>query len=105
MEKADFANYINENGLVEAGGIEPPSENPKTQASPSAAYVLLFPLAGSHRQDSAAGSFMMPATPQSLGGPVPYFNDAGDSSSRRLSPTHSDITPRTRMRYFRYWQL
>ncbi len=84
--------------LVEAGGIEPPSENPRNQASPSAAYVFIFPLSGSHRRDPIAGSFIMPAAPQSLGGPVPYFNDAGGSSSRRLSPTHG-LRPRTQKRW------
>src|SRR5699024_7273139 len=38
------------------------------------------------------------------GGPVPYFDDAGGSSSRRLSPTRG-IRPRTPKRYWYRSQL
>lgn len=47
--------------VVEARGIEPLSENPKTQVSPSAVRVLKFPSPHAHGQAYGSGSFIMPA--------------------------------------------
>ena len=43
--------------LVEPRGIEPLSENPSTQFSPSADCLLKFPHADADRQASALGSY------------------------------------------------
>ena len=63
--------------LVEVRRVELLSEDPIVQASPSAACILDFPRPGARRQAQGLGSFMIPASPQSLGGPVPHINDAG----------------------------
>ena len=42
--------------LVESRGIEPLSENPSSQLSPSAVYLLRFPPANADKQAFAIGS-------------------------------------------------
>ena len=74
-------------GLVEVRGIEPLSEDSSPWFSPSADGGLNFPPLDARRQAARLGSFMVPATPQSLGGPVPHIIDAGGSSRERLRPT------------------
>ncbi len=46
--------------FMEARGIEPLSENPKTQVSPSAVRVLKFPLPHARGQAYGSGSFIVP---------------------------------------------
>ena len=45
---------------MEARGIEPLSENPKPQVSPSAVRVLKFPLPHARGQAYGSGSFIVP---------------------------------------------
>lgn len=70
--------------LVEPRGVEPLSEDQKTRASPSAVYVLTFPLPGSHRQDSGFSSFIKSRFPQSFEKLVPCYYDADGLRRRRL---------------------
>ncbi len=42
-KRAWNANCVQTQSVVEAGGIEPPSENTSTQVSPSAVCLLGFP--------------------------------------------------------------
>ncbi len=77
--------------------IELLSEDPIAQVSPSAGCDLKFPRSGAHSRAQDLGSFMIPASPQSFGGPVPHINDAGDSSRERLRPT-GGIKPRKQIR-------
>ncbi len=62
--------------LVEARGVEPLSENPRTQASPSAVLVLAFPLPGARGQAQGFSSFIKSGLRQSLRKFVPRLNDA-----------------------------
>ncbi len=75
--------------VVEVRRIELLSEDPIAQVSPSAGCVFDFPRSGAHSRAQDLGSFMIPASPQSFGGPVPHINDAGDSSRERLRSTRS----------------
>ncbi len=78
--------------------IELLSEDPITQVSPSAGCVLKFPPPGARSRAQGIGSFIIPASPQSFGAPVPHINDAGDSSRERLRPT-GGIKPRKQIRW------
>ena len=69
--------------MVEARGVEPLSENPRTQASPSAVCVLTFPPARPRRQGRAFSSFIKSRRSQSLERLVPCLNDAGDPRRRK----------------------
>ena len=73
--------------LVEVRGIEPLSEDSNPSFSPSADGGLKFPLSAARRQAAEFGSFMVPVSSQSLGGPVPHINDARGSSRERLRLT------------------
>ena len=75
--------------MVEVRRIELLSEDPIAQVSPSAGCDLDFPWSGAHSRAQDLGSFILPASPQSLSEPVPHINDAGDSSRERLRPTRS----------------
>ena len=68
---------------MEARGVEPLSENPRTQASPSAVCVLTFPPAYPRRQGYAFSSFIRSRRWQSLQRLVPCLNDAGDPRRRK----------------------
>ena len=68
---------------MEARGVEPLSENPRTQASPSAVCVLTFPPARPRRQGHAFSSFIKSRRSQSLERLVPCLNDAGDPRRRK----------------------
>ena len=63
--------------MVEVRGVEPLSENPANQASPSAVHVLTFPLPHARGQAYGFSSFIKSGLPQSLGKFVPRINDAG----------------------------
>ncbi len=80
--------------LVEVRGIEPLSEDSNPRISPSADGVLKFPPPAARRQAAGLGSFILPGSPQSLGGPVPHIIDAGDPSRERLGPTFRGLRPR-----------
>ena len=82
--------------VVEVRGIEPLSEDSNPQISPSADGGLNFPCPAARRQAAGLGSFILPGSPQSLGGPVPHITDAGDSSRERLGPTIRGLRPRMR---------
>ena len=69
---------------MEARGVEPLSENPRTQASPSAVCVLTFPPAYPRRQGYAFSSFIKSRRSQSLKRLVPCLDDAGDLRRRKL---------------------
>ena len=77
--------------MVEVRGIEPLSEDSNPQFSPSADDVLNFPHPAARRQAAGVGSFILPGSPQSLGGPVPHINGAGGSSRERLRPTFAGL--------------
>ena len=62
--------------MVEAGGVEPPSENPLAGFSPSAVGALGFPSRGALRQALRYGSFIKSGLRQSLRRFVPYPDDA-----------------------------
>jgi len=62
--------------LVEAGGVEPPSENPSTAFSTSVAGVLSFPPQSPQRQGQCISSFIKSHLRQSLCRLVPYDDDA-----------------------------
>ena len=62
--------------VVEARGIEPLSEDRITGFSPSAGRILDFPCPSACERAMGLGSFILPASPQSLGGLVPHINDA-----------------------------
>ena len=67
--------------VVEAGGIEPPSENPFRQLSPSAAYRLAFPRPAADRQAVGVSSLLFMAGVKASSGHVHYlFRNAGASS-------------------------
>ena len=70
--------------MVDPRGVEPLSEDQMSGASPSAVCVLIFPLRGSHRQDSRFSSFIKSHRPQSLRRLVPCLYDAGGLRRRRL---------------------
>ena len=70
--------------MVEPRGVEPLSEDQPNKVSPSAVYVLTFPLPDSHRQDSGFSSFIKSHRPQSLRRLVPCFYDAAYLRRRRL---------------------
>ena len=70
--------------LVDPRGVEPLSESRIARASPSAVYVLTFPLSDSHRQDSDFSSFINSHRPQSLRRLVPCLYHAGGLRRRRL---------------------
>jgi hypothetical protein len=63
--------------LVEVRGIEPLSEDSDPWISPSGDGDFNFPCLAALRQAAWFGSFILPASPQSFGGPVPHINDAG----------------------------
>lgn len=75
--------------LVEARGIEPLSEDRITGFSPSAGRILDFPCPSACERAMGLGSFILPASPQSLGGPVPHINDAACQSRERFGATRS----------------
>ena len=83
--ESDFSNpnSSSKDLMVEARGVEPLSENPRTQASPSAVCVLTFPLARPRRQGHAFSSFIKSRRSQSLERLVPCLNDAGDPRRRK----------------------
>jgi len=80
--------------LVEVRGIEPLSEDSNPWISPSADSDLNFPPPAARCQAAGLGSFILPGSPQSLGGPVPHIIDAGGSSRERLGPTFRGLRPR-----------
>jgi len=80
--------------LVEVRGIEPLSEDSNPWISPSADSGFKFPPPAAHCQAAGLGSFILPGSPQSLGGPVPHIICAGDSSRERLRPTFRGLRPR-----------
>ena len=61
---------------MEARGIEPLSEDQIAAFSPSAVYLLNFPLSAADKRAGDIGSFIVPVLPQSLGRPVPHIDDA-----------------------------
>ena len=69
---------------MEARGVEPLSENPRTQASPSAVCVLTFPPPTSRRQDDGFSSFIKSGRPQSLRQLVPCYYDVDGLRGRTL---------------------
>ena len=75
--------------MVEARGIEPLSEDRITGISPSAGRILDFPCPSACERAMGLGSFILPASPQSLGGPVPHINDAACQSRERFGATRS----------------
>ena len=75
--------------MVEARGIEPLSEDRITGFSPSAGRILDFPCPSACERAMGLGSFILPASPQSLGGPVPHINDAACQSRERFGATRS----------------
>ncbi len=75
--------------VVEARGIEPLSEDRITGFSPSAGRILDFPCPSACERAMGLGSFILPASPQSLGGPVPHINDAACQSRERFGATRS----------------
>ena len=75
--------------VVEARGIEPLSEDRITGFSPSAERILDFPCPSACERAMGLGSFILPASPQSLGGPVPHINDAACQSRERFGATRS----------------
>ena len=77
--------------LVEVRGIEPLSEDSGSWISPSADGDLGFPTPAALRQAAGIGSFILPGSPQSLGGPVPHINGAGGASRERLRPTFAGL--------------
>ena len=84
------ASYQNLGGyMVEARGIEPLSEDRITGFSPSAGRILDFPCPSACERAMGLGSFILPASPQSLGGPVPHINDAACQSRERFGATRS----------------
>jgi len=64
--------------VVEVRGIEPLSEDSDPWISPSGDGGSNFPPLAARRQAAWLGSFILPASPQSFGGPVPHINDAGN---------------------------
>ena len=76
---------------MEVRGIEPLSEDSETWISPSADGGLNFPPPAARRQAAGLGSFILPGSPQSLGGPVPHIICAGDASRERLRPTFAGL--------------
>ena len=80
--------------LVEARGVEPLSENLLARLSTSVAYVLKFPLRGSHGQDPRFGSFIKSHMPQSLSMLVPHLNDARIRRRGQLRADASLLTQR-----------
>ena len=84
--------------MVEARGVEPLSENPRTRASPSAVCDLTFPLPDSRRQDSGFSSFIKSRRSQSLERLVPCLNDAGYLRRRKLRADVRGLRPR-KLRY------
>ena len=86
--KSTMVSYQNHRAnLVEARGIEPLSEDRITTLSPSAVHILNFPLRNAYARAFQFGSFIVPAPPQSLGGPVPHINDAACQSRERFGAT------------------
>lgn len=83
--------------VVEARGVEPLSENPRNQASPSAVCVLGFPLSSPRRQGHEFGSFIKSGLPQSLSKFVPRLNDAGLPRRGRLGADVRGFKPRKRI--------
>ena len=75
--------------VVEARGIEPLSEDRITGFSPSAGRILDFPCPSACERAMGLGSFILPDSPQSLGGPVPHINDAACQSRERFGATRS----------------
>ena len=73
--------------LVEARGIEPLSEDQIAAFSPSAVYLLNFPLSAADKRAGDIGSFIVPVLPQSLGRPVPHIDDAACRSRERFGAT------------------
>ncbi len=80
--------------MVEARGVEPLSENLLARLSTSVAYVLKFPLRGSHGQDPRFGSFIKSHMPQSLSMLVPHLNDARIRRRGQLRADASLLTQR-----------
>ena len=72
---------------MEARGIEPLSEDQIAAFSPSAVYILEFPHPSACKRAFGLGSFILPAVPQSLGGPVPHIDDAACRSRERFGAT------------------
>ena len=62
--------------LVEAGGVEPPSENVLTGTSPGADGLLRFPSQSASRHAQRVGSFMMHGALKALRTHGPHSNDA-----------------------------
>jgi site-specific DNA recombinase len=62
--------------LVEAGGVEPPSEGPTVRLSPGAERVFKpFPSIHPRAQGHTCGSFIVPSSAQSFAEAVPLVND------------------------------
>ena len=76
---------------MEVRGIEPLSEDSNPSISPSADGNLGFPPPAARRQAAGLGSFILPGSPQSLGGPVPHIICAGGTSRERLRPTFAGL--------------
>ena len=76
---------------MEVRGIEPLSEDSGSWLSPSADGGLNFPPPAARRQAAGIGSFILPGSPQRLGGPVPHINGAGGASRERLRPTFAGL--------------
>ena len=68
--------------LVEMGGVEPPSENPLTELSPGAVYLLEFPSSNADKQASDLGS--------------PFLRDGFKSNRPCTFTAHLTLRPRPR---------
>ena len=75
--------------VVEARGIEPLSEDRITGFVSERRTHFGFPCPSACERAMGLGSFILPASPQSLGGPVPHVDDAACQSRERFGATRS----------------
>lgn len=61
---------------MEAGGVEPPSENVLTETSPGADGFLRFPSQSANRHAQRVGSFIIHGALKALRTHGPHSNDA-----------------------------
>ena len=77
-------------GIVDLRGIEPLSESSSRRISPITVSLFLFPHQGTERQVPKCGSFIYFLPPQSFGGRVFRFHEAGHP---RLGNPRADCRP------------
>ncbi len=78
--------------MVEAGGVEPPSENTFTGTSPGADGSLDFPSQSASRHARWVGSFMIHGALKALRTHGPHSNDAPDRLVGLPAGTVADLS-------------